>query len=137
MTPVGFGLRMDTRIAVYLGGGGLEDTGPNPLGQSKAVDRSDHRGLHRLDGVVLVVRRRRRAGEIVNPVDLKLKRVDNIVPHKLEVGISKKMLDVGLATGEEIIKADDFVPLLDKAVTEVGPKESGSAGNEDTHRIKI
>ena len=74
-----------------------------------------------------------RAGEIVNPVDLEFERVNDIVAHELEAGIANKMLDIRLTTSEEIIEADDFVPLLDKAVAEVRSKESGSAGNENTH----
>ena len=133
MAPVGLGLGMDIGIAIDLRGGGLEDTGFHPLGQSQAVDSPNHGGLHRLDGIVLVVRGGCRAGEIVNPVDLEFERVDDIVAHELEAGIADKMLDIRLTTSEEIVEADDFVSLLDQAIAEMRTKESGSAGNEDTH----
>jgi hypothetical protein len=55
------------------------------------------------------------------------------VADEFEAGIANEMLDVGLATGEEVVEADDVVTLLDEAVTEVGTEESGSAGDEDTH----
>jgi hypothetical protein len=133
MAPVGLGLWVDIRISVDLGGGGLKDPGLYPLGQSETIDRPDHGGLHGLDGVILVVRGRSRTGEVIDAVDLELKRVDDIMTNELEAGIVNKMLDVRLATGEEIIKADHFVPLLDQTVAEVGTKESGSAGDECAH----
>jgi hypothetical protein len=100
----------------------------------KQIQHTEYAGFHRIDGgFALVMHRACRAGEIVNPVDLEFKRVNDIVAHELEAGIANKMLDIRLTTSEEIIEADDFVPLLDKAVAEVRSKESGSAGNENTH----
>ena len=42
VSPVGFGLRMNARISVNLGGGGLENAGFDPLGEAEAVDRTDN-----------------------------------------------------------------------------------------------
>ena len=133
MAPVGLGLGMDIGIAIDLGGGGLEDTGFHPLCQSQAVDGPDHGGLHRLDGVVLVVGGGSWAGEVVDAVNLELERVDDVMAHEFEAGIADEMLDVRLTTSEEIIKTDNFMSLLDKTVAEMGTKESGSAGNENSH----
>jgi hypothetical protein len=47
------------------------------------------------------------------------------------------VLDIGLSPSEEIIKANDFMPLLDEAVAKVGAKESGSAGDKDTHSENV
>jgi hypothetical protein len=128
---------MDIGISIDLRGGGLEDTGFHPLSQAQAVDRPDHGGLHRLDGVVLVVRGGSWAGEVVDAVNLELERVDDVVAHELEAGIADEMLDIRLATSEEIIETDDFMSLLDKTVAEMGTKESGSAGNQDAHGERI
>jgi hypothetical protein len=43
------------------------------------------------------------------------------------------MLDVGLPPGEEVIEADDVMPLTYEAIAKVGAEKSGTAGNEDTH----
>ena len=129
MAPVGLGLGMDVGIPVNLGGGGLEDTCLDPLGKPEAVDGPDHGGLHGLDGIVLVVRRGSGAGEVVDAIDLELERVDHVVTDEFEVGIADEMLNVGLASSEEVVEADDFMSLLDEAIAEVGTKESGAAGD--------
>jgi len=51
------GLRMDRRIAIDLGGRGLEDLGPEALGKPQHVDRAGDAGLGRLHRIVLVVDR--------------------------------------------------------------------------------
>jgi hypothetical protein len=53
------------------------------------------------------------------------------VPHELEVGVLEEAGDVLLATGVEVVKADDFVPLVEETFTKMGAEESGSAGDED------
>ena len=137
VTPISLRLRMDIRITIYLGGGSLEDTCIDPLGKSEAVDGTYHRGLHRLDRIVLVVRGGSRAGKVIDAVHLELEWVDHIMANEFEAGIPHKMLDVGLTPGEEIVEADDFMPLLDEAVAKMGAKKSGSAGDEDAHWKKL
>jgi hypothetical protein len=137
VTPTGFGLRVNIRITINLRGGGLEDACLDPLGKAKAVDGTDHGGLHRLDGIILVVGWRSRAGKVIDTIDLKLERVDDVVANEFEAGIPQEVLDIGLATGEEIIEANDFMPLLDEAVAKMGPEKAGSAGNEDTHKERL
>ena len=60
------GLGVNLGVSVDLGGGGDEESGLDSLGQSEHVERSEERGLDRLDSVVLVVRGRGRAGEVVD-----------------------------------------------------------------------
>ncbi len=137
ITPVGLLLGMHGGVAVHLGGGGLEDTGLHALGETEAVDRPDHGGLHGLDGVVLVVQGRCGTGQIVDAVDLELEGVDDVMAHQFKAGIALEVLDVGLATGEEVVETDDFVTLTDQAVTEVGSEESGSTGDENAHNDSV
>ena len=89
VAPIVFGLRMDARIAVHFGGGGLKDSCPQPLGQAQHVDRAMHACLRRLHGIVLVVDRRGRAGEIVNLVDLDVEREGHIVPNQFEIACDR------------------------------------------------
>ena len=70
VAPVGFRLRMNLRIAVNLAGRGLENPGPDPLGQAEHIDRAVDRGLGGLHRVVLVVDRRGGTGEIVDFIHL-------------------------------------------------------------------
>ena len=56
--------------------------------------------------------------------------------HQFKAGIANQVLDIHLATGEEVVQADDVMSLSDESFAEVGTKESGSAGNEDAHGRK-
>jgi hypothetical protein len=82
----------------------------------------------------LIVGRRCGASEVIDAVDLELERVDHVVADQLKAGIADQVLDVGFATGEEVVEAYDFVALFDEAITEVGTEESGSAGDKNTHK---
>jgi hypothetical protein len=74
-----------------------------------------------------------RTGKIVDPVHLELERIDDVVPDYLEARIGSQVLDVGFPAGEEIIKADDLVTLVDQAFAQMRTQESGSAGNKYSH----
>jgi hypothetical protein len=80
--------------------------------------------------------RRGRACQIIDTVDLKLERVDDIVAHEFKTGITNEMLDIGFPTSEEVIETDDFIALFDEAVAEMGTEESGSASDQYTHKEK-
>ena len=60
---------------------------------------------------MLVVDRRGGTGEVVDPVDLVLERIDHIVPDKLEVGVFEEMGDVALGAGEKIVDAQYVVAI--------------------------
>jgi hypothetical protein len=69
------------------------------------------------------------AGEVVDAIYLELEGVDHVVTDELKAGISNEMLDIGLASSEEVVEADDVMSLLNEAIAEVGTKESGTAGD--------
>jgi hypothetical protein len=133
MAPIGLWLRMNVGITVDFRGGSLENTGLHPLGETKAVDGPDHGGLHRLDRIILVVWWRSWTSEIIDSVYLELEGIDHVMAYEFKAGIPQKMLDIGLASGEEIIETDDFMLLLDETIAKMGTEKSGSAGDEDTH----
>ncbi len=64
---------MHFRVAIHLGRGCLQDAGAHALGQAQHVDGAMDAGLGGLDGVVLVVHWRRRAGEVVDLIHLYVK----------------------------------------------------------------
>ena len=53
------------------------------------------------------------------------------MPHELEMRMTVQMLDIPLRPREEIVGADDLVPLFEEPVDEVGAEETRSAGDED------
>jgi len=70
------------------------------------------------------LRRGRRAGEVVDLVDLVLERVDDVVPHELEARVILQVGDVELPAGEEVIEADDLMAVLDQAGRRDASRES-------------
>jgi hypothetical protein len=124
---------MDMRIAVHLARAGLKDARLDPFCQPQAVDGTHDGRLGRLDGVELVVRRRGGAGQIVNLIHLELEGIDDVVPYQLESGVIQEVRNVGLPSGEEIIEANDFMPLRQQPIAEMGTQKPGAAGDQDTH----
>jgi hypothetical protein len=95
------------------------------------------KGYDCLDGVVLVVDGRRRAGEVVDLVDLEQDGLDDVVSDHLEVGVVEVVHDVVLASGEEVVDDDDAVAALEEAVHEVAADEAGAAGDEHAERLAL
>ena len=124
-------LRMHFGIAVHFAGRGLQDLRPAAFGHAQHVDRAHHRSLHRLDRVVLVVARRGGAGQVVDLVDFQQDRLRDVVPNQLEVRLAEQVRDVRLLAGEEVVEADDVVPLVDQAFAEMRAEKPGAAGDED------
>lgn len=48
---------------------------------------------------------------------------------ELEIGPCQKMAYVLFPSREKIVQAQDIVPLLDQAIAEVRPEETGTSGN--------
>jgi hypothetical protein len=71
-----------------------EEAGLDTLGEAEHVERALERRLDRLDGVVLVVRGRGRAGQVVDLVDLDHEGLDDVVPDELEVGVADPVRDL-------------------------------------------
>jgi hypothetical protein len=80
---------MFDRIAVDFACRGLEHAAAEPLGEAEHVDCARDRHFGRLDRVVLVMDRRRRAGEVVNRVDLDKQRKADVVAHELEARVAR------------------------------------------------
>ena len=129
--PIVLGLGMDGRVAVDLRGGGLKDPALQPLGKAQHVDGAMHARFGRLHGVVLVVDRGGRAGEIIDLVHLEIERKGDIVTDELEARVADQMLDIALGAGEEIVDAKNIVPVGEEPVTEMRPEKPRSACNQD------
>jgi len=79
------------------------------------------------------MRRRSRAGQVEDAVDLELEGIDDVVAHELERGVRQKMGDVPLLAGEQVVDADHLVTVPQQPVAKVGAEETGAAGHEDAH----
>ena len=78
-------------IAVDLAGRGLQHPRLQPLGKAEHVDGAHHTGLGRVHGIVLIVDRRGRAGEIVDLVDLDIERERHVMAHDLEFAVVEQL----------------------------------------------
>jgi hypothetical protein len=79
-----------------------------------------------LYGIVLVVNGRRRAGKVVDLVNLDIERERHIVPHEFKSMVIKQMIDIPLGTGEEIVDTDDVPAIRDQAFTEMRTEKAGT-----------
>ena len=95
---------MDIRIAINLRGGSLKNPGSDPLCEAQTVDRAHDRRLGGLNGIILIMRRRSRTGQVVNLVHFHTKGFSHIVPDQLKFGIAEEMGNVLLATGKEVVE---------------------------------
>src|SRR5687768_1777949 len=129
-----FGLRVHHRVAVDLTRRRLENSGLHTFCKPQHVDRAHHVRFNRLYRVVLVMDRRRRAGEIIYLIHLEQYRLGNIVPDKLEVLVIQEMNDVLLPPGEKIVQADDLGAVGQEPFAKVRADETGAAGHENSHR---
>ena len=75
---------MNLRVAINFRSRGLKNPSVHALGQPQHVDGAHHVGLDRLDGIVLVMNRRSRTGEIINLIDFQQDRFDHIVAHQIK-----------------------------------------------------
>ena len=82
------------------------------------------------------MRRRGGTGEIVDLVDLKLKRIDHVVTHEFETRMLEQMRDVLLSAGKEIIDDRHLMAFGDEPIAKMGTKKAGAAGDENTHGKK-
>ena len=63
-----------------------------------------------------------RTSQVVDLIDFQPERMDDVVPDQLEVRPGEQMADIGLLTGEEIVEADDVVPLGNRPFAKMGPE---------------
>jgi len=136
MAPVPFGLRVHGGIAVYLARRGLKNSHAQPLCEAKHVDCAVHAGLDRLHGIMLIVDRACRTGEIENLVDLDVQREADIVTQDFEAGIGEQMRDIAAGAREKIVGADDLVSRSEQDLAKMAADESCAAGDENSFHVQ-
>ena len=120
VAPIRFLLGMLMRIAVNFTGRSLQDARAFDFGELEHVDRSVNIRLDRLDGIVLVMNGRSRTCKIVNEIDIEIDRVADIVFDELERGMVEKQGNIFFVPGEEIIEAENRMPLLQQFFAQMG-----------------
>ena len=86
---------------------------------------------------MLIMDRRGRTGEVEDLVDLNEQRESHIVAEELEPRLRMEMGEIVLGSGEQIVDAQDFMPVGQQAVDQVRAKEPGAPGDQDTLARRI
>ena len=108
---------MNHGISIDFAGRCLQYFRVDAFGQAQHVDGAVNACLHGLNGVFLIMDRACWAGEIVNFVALDIERKCYVVANQFKTRISKQMINIAFGTGEEIVDADDFIPLFEQFLT--------------------
>src|SRR5690606_2821578 len=93
-------------------------------------DRTDHGyfgGRHR---IVLIMDRRRGAGEVEGRIDLGVEGKADIVAQEFKWRMGQEVSDIRLCTGEEIVDVRHFIAALDEPVDEMRADKACAARNE-------
>jgi hypothetical protein len=86
--------------------------------------------LGRLNGVVLIVNRRRRTRQVVDLIDLHIKREGNVVANEFKKRIPYQRSDISLGPRVEIVDTEDIVSILEEPFAEMGTQEPGPSCHE-------
>jgi len=89
-------------------------------------------GLHR---VILVVNGRSGTGKIIDLVNFHIQGEGDVVAEELKVRVLKQMQNVSLAPRVEVVHTEDILALFQQMITQMGAKESSTAGYKDAFLI--
>ncbi len=59
----------------------------------------------------------------------------DIMLDKLKIGVPKVLGNIVEVARDQVVQHRHFMPLGQETISEVRTEETGSAGNEDTHRV--
>ena len=101
----------------------MEDARLRLQGEVEDVHDAENGTLRRLDGILLIVDRRGRAGEVVDFVELAPEGLGDVVQDEGELGVPEEVVDVGLRSGEEVVQGRHLVAIGKQAAAAVGQCE--------------
>jgi len=78
-----------------------------------------------LNRVVLIVNGRSRTRQVVDLIDLHIKREGNVVAKEFKIGIPYQRSDITLGPRIEIVDTEDIVSILEETLTEMGAQKTG------------
>ena len=90
-----------------------------------------------MHGVVLVMHRARRAGEVEDAVHLQAQRLGHIVANELEIRRAQEVGDIRLGAGEQVVEADDIRAAGHQAFAEMRADEARSPGDENAVGVML
>jgi hypothetical protein len=102
------------------------------LGKPQHVDGAVHARFGSLDGVMLIVHRGCRAGQVIDLIDLDIERERHVMPDKLEVLVIEQMLDVAAGAGEKIVEADDIGAVVEQALAQMRAQKACATGDQNS-----
>jgi hypothetical protein len=106
IAPVLFLLRVHVRIAIHLGRRRDQKARAASLGEAEHVHRAEDASLDRVDRILLIKHRARRAGQVVHLIRFEEERLSDVVANEFEARIVEQVRDVGLLTREEVVDAN-------------------------------
>jgi hypothetical protein len=77
------------------------------------------------------------AGQVVNPVNVQHEGFRYIVTQEMKSGMPRKPFDIGLASGMQIVRASNVMPLRYECPAKMGADESRAAGYKNFHALFI
>ena len=69
---------------------------------------------------------------MINAVYLTHKRLGDVVAHQLKIRIVDQVQNVGLASGKEVIQAENFVSLFQETLAEMGADKTSPACDQNS-----
>lgn len=91
-----------------------------------------HAGLGGLHRVVLVMDRRGGTGQVVDFVYFHKKRKGHVMTHELEAWLTMQVVNVAFGASEQVVHAQDFMSLLQQAITQMRTEEAGSTSDQNS-----
>src|SRR5262245_55080536 len=125
-------LRMNVRITVNLRSRGLKNFCFQTLCKAQHIDRAMNAGLGRLHRIPLVMNRRCGTSEVVDFVDLDIKRECDIVAHQLEKLVIEKMFDIFASAGKKIIDAQNICAFREQPLTKMRAEKTRPTGHQNS-----
>ena len=129
VSPVIFGLRMHSRIAIDFARARLQDSGIDALGEAKHVDSAHDARLDGLYRIELVVDWTCGARQVENAVHFQKDRLGHVMADEFKVAVVTQMGNIRHSACKVIIQANDFVSIIQKSFTKVTAQESSTTSN--------
>ena len=83
-----------------------------------------HTGFGGLHWVVLIVHWRGWTGQVVDAINLNVKRECDVMSHQFKARMIQQVLHIALASREKIVDAEHVNAVLDQSIAQVGAKEA-------------
>lgn len=85
-----------------------------------------------MDRIGLIMRRRSRAGKVIDLVDFQIERVDDIVGNDVEAIDPLQMGDIAPHAGGKVVEADHLVSGGQKRLAQMGSEETCTTGDKNS-----